>query len=73
MNPGIKLILVSLCFETWDYLYCVVFQVKFRHEVYPDNTKEASRQILLVSDIEIRDRLATSQINKFRNIYIQME
>ncbi|PSN53370.1 hypothetical protein C0J52_03803 [Blattella germanica] len=40
-------------------------KVKFRHEVYPDNTKEASRQILLVSDIEVRDRLASSQINKF--------
>ncbi|KDR16670.1 autophagy-related protein 2 homolog A-like [Zootermopsis nevadensis] len=40
-------------------------KVKFRHEVYPDNAKEASRQILLVSDVEVRDRLASSQFNKF--------
>ncbi|XP_069689778.1 autophagy-related protein 2 homolog B isoform X2 [Periplaneta americana] len=40
-------------------------KVKFRHEVYPDNAKEASRQILLVSEVEVRDRLASSQFNKF--------
>ncbi|XP_078034719.1 autophagy-related 2 isoform X1 [Augochlora pura] len=40
-------------------------KVRFQHEVYPDNTVEAARQILLISDIEIRDRLASSQINKF--------
>ncbi|GFG37838.1 hypothetical protein Cfor_03151 [Coptotermes formosanus] len=40
-------------------------KVKFRHEVYPENTKEASRQILLVSEFEVRDRLASSRINKF--------
>lgn len=39
--------------------------MKFRHEIYPDNAKEASRQILLVSEVEVRDRLASSQINKF--------
>lgn len=40
-------------------------KVRFQHEVYPDNTIEAARQILLVSEIEIRDRLASSHINKF--------
>ncbi|KAK2581702.1 hypothetical protein KPH14_002189 [Odynerus spinipes] len=40
-------------------------KVRFQHEVYPENTTEASRQILLVSEIEIRDRLASSHINKF--------
>ncbi|XP_014205961.1 autophagy-related protein 2 homolog B [Copidosoma floridanum] len=40
-------------------------KVRFQHDVYPDNTKEASRQVLLISNIEMRDRLATSQINKF--------
>ncbi|KAG7200135.1 hypothetical protein KM043_000574 [Ampulex compressa] len=40
-------------------------KVRFQHEVYPENTAEASRQILLVSEIEIRDRLASSHINKF--------
>ncbi|KAF7991887.1 hypothetical protein HCN44_010688 [Aphidius gifuensis] len=40
-------------------------KVKFQHETYPDNTPEASRQVLLISEIEIRDRLASSHINKF--------
>lgn len=44
-------------------------KVKFRHEVYPENTKEASRQILLVSEFEVRDRLASSRINKFLYLY----
>ncbi|KAB0799030.1 hypothetical protein PPYR_06910 [Photinus pyralis] len=40
-------------------------KVRFQHEVYPENTSQASRQVLLVSELEIRDRLASSQINKF--------
>lgn len=40
-------------------------KVRFQHEIYPENTAEAARQILLVSEIEIRDRLASSHINKF--------
>ncbi|XP_015584958.1 autophagy-related protein 2 homolog B [Cephus cinctus] len=40
-------------------------KVRFQHEVYPENTIEASRQVLLVSEIEIRDRLASSHLNKF--------
>ncbi|KAK6635316.1 hypothetical protein RUM44_000567 [Polyplax serrata] len=40
-------------------------KVRFQHEVYPDNTTEASRQVLLIQDVELRDRLATSTINKF--------
>ncbi|XP_031843330.1 autophagy-related 2 [Nomia melanderi] len=40
-------------------------KVRFQHEVYPDNTIEAARQILLISEIEIRDRLGSSHINKF--------
>lgn len=40
-------------------------KVRFQHEVYPDNTAEASRQVLLVNEIEIRDRLESSHINKF--------
>nr|CAI5847822.1 unnamed protein product [Callosobruchus analis] len=40
-------------------------KVRFQHEVYPETTKEASRQVLIVSEVEIRDRLESSQINKF--------
>ncbi|KOC64737.1 Autophagy-related protein 2 like protein B [Habropoda laboriosa] len=45
-------------------------KVRFQHEVYPENTAEAARQILLVNEIEIRDRLASSHINKFLYQYI---
>nr|XP_018917848.1 PREDICTED: autophagy-related protein 2 homolog B isoform X1 [Bemisia tabaci] len=40
-------------------------KIRFQHEVYPDDTVEAKRQILLVKEVEIRDRLASSRINKF--------
>ncbi|KAE8748880.1 hypothetical protein FOCC_FOCC004474 [Frankliniella occidentalis] len=40
-------------------------KVRFQHEVYPENTTEASRQVLLIQEIEVRDRLASSEINKF--------
>ncbi|CAG9820878.1 unnamed protein product [Phaedon cochleariae] len=40
-------------------------KVRFQHEVYPETTTQASRQILIISDVEIIDRLETSQINKF--------
>ncbi|XP_043255081.1 autophagy-related protein 2 homolog A [Colletes gigas] len=40
-------------------------KVRFQHEIYPENTEKAARQILLISEIEIRDRLASSHINKF--------
>jgi len=40
-------------------------QIRIQHEVYPDNTLQASRQVLIINDVEIRDRLALSKINKF--------
>lgn len=40
-------------------------KLRFQHELYPDFTKHASRQILIISEIEIRDRLESSEINKF--------
>ncbi|XP_066263102.1 autophagy-related protein 2 homolog B [Euwallacea similis] len=40
-------------------------KVRFSHEVYPDTSKQASRQVLSVFNVEVRDRLASSQINKF--------
>ena len=39
--------------------------MRFQHEVYPQTTTQASRQVLTVGEIEIRDRLAHSHINKF--------
>uniref|UniRef100_A0A7G3AGM6 Autophagy-related protein 2 n=1 Tax=Lutzomyia longipalpis TaxID=7200 RepID=A0A7G3AGM6_LUTLO len=40
-------------------------KVRFSHEVYPSDREQASRQVLLVSDMEIKDKLAVSNINKF--------
>lgn len=42
-----------------------MLKVRFQHEVYPDNTTQASRQVLLIHEVDIRDRLAVSKINKF--------
>ncbi|KAL7992660.1 hypothetical protein Chor_016916 [Crotalus horridus] len=56
--------------------------VKFQHEVYPSGEQECelsileqpvSRQIFMVQDLEIRDRLATSQMNKFLYLYCSKE
>ncbi|XP_025028955.1 autophagy-related protein 2 homolog B isoform X1 [Python bivittatus] len=57
-------------------------KVKFQHEVYPTGEPECelsileqpvSRQIFMVQDLEIRDRLATSQMNKFLYLYCSKE
>ncbi|XP_022329168.2 autophagy-related protein 2 homolog B-like [Crassostrea virginica] len=40
-------------------------KVRFQHEKYPSHTEQASRQVLIISDAEIRDRLMDSKINKF--------
>ncbi|KAI8514937.1 Autophagy protein [Branchiostoma belcheri] len=40
-------------------------KVRLQHEVFPEDTEQASRQVLIITELEIRDRLASSQINKF--------
>uniref|UniRef100_A0A1E1X490 Autophagy-related protein 2 n=1 Tax=Amblyomma aureolatum TaxID=187763 RepID=A0A1E1X490_9ACAR len=40
-------------------------KIRFQHEVYPEDKYHASRQVLLIQDVEVRDRLASSRINKF--------
>lgn len=40
-------------------------KVRFQYEIYPDTTKQASRQILSISEVEVRDRLESSEINTF--------
>lgn len=40
-------------------------KVRFSHEEYPQTTKQSSRQVLLISEVEIRDRVEISNINKF--------
>ena len=41
------------------------FQIRLQYDEYPEHTEQASRLVVLVQDVEIRDRLAHSQINKF--------
>ncbi|KAL3285630.1 hypothetical protein HHI36_000162 [Cryptolaemus montrouzieri] len=40
-------------------------KVRFQHEIYPETAYHASRQVLLISELEIRDVLANSEFNKF--------
>ncbi|XP_055954080.1 autophagy-related protein 2 homolog B-like [Argiope bruennichi] len=40
-------------------------KMKFERDVYPEDNEYASRYVLLVEDIEIRDKLKSSNINKF--------
>ncbi|XP_041070018.1 autophagy-related protein 2 homolog B-like isoform X3 [Carcharodon carcharias] len=57
-------------------------KVKFQHEVYPQTDYDVdpgstehpiSRQVFIVQDLEIRDRLASSQMNKFLYLYSSKE
>lgn len=48
-----------------NFKFIGIQKVRFIHEVYPEDTFQASRQVLTIGDIEIRDRLAESHINKF--------
>ncbi|XP_037551290.1 autophagy-related protein 2 homolog B [Nematolebias whitei] len=56
-------------------------KVRFQHEVYPQSPvalrptvdQPASRQVFVVQDLEIRDRLAASQMNKFLYLYSSKE
>ncbi|XP_050420614.1 autophagy-related protein 2 homolog B isoform X2 [Adelges cooleyi] len=44
-------------------------KVRFQQEIYPPSTKQAMRQVVLIQDLEIRDKLASSNINKFLYLY----
>lgn len=46
-----------------------ISKLRFSHETYPLQTEHASRQVLLIKEIEIRDKLRVSAINKF--LYLQ--
>ncbi|XP_077394186.1 autophagy-related protein 2 homolog B isoform X2 [Festucalex cinctus] len=56
-------------------------KVRFQHEVYPHDQEASgspadqpvSRQVFVVQDLEIRDRLASSQMNKFLYLYSSKE
>lgn len=58
-----------------------LFKVRFQHDVYPQARgasgpaadQPVSRQVFVVQDLEIRDRLAASQMNKFLYLYSSKE
>ena len=50
-------------------LEIVLSKVSAQHEVYPGESREASRQILLMKSFEIRDKLESSDINKLLHLY----
>lgn len=39
-------------------------QVRLQYETYPSECEQSARLVLLIGDVEIRDRLADSHINK---------
>ncbi len=39
-------------------------QVRMQHETYPSSYEQSSRLVVLVGDVEVRDRLTDSHINK---------
>lgn len=41
----------------------IVNKVKFIHETYPANTEQASRQVLILTDLILQDRVRASSIN----------
>ena len=47
-----------------------VLQLRMQHEVYPEDQKQSTRFVLLVREIELVDRLAASQLNKFLSQYV---
>ena len=44
-------------------------KISLQHEIYPSSSTQSSRQIAIVKSFEIRDRLATSDINKLLHLY----
>lgn len=58
-----------------------LFKVRFQHDVYPQAQgasgpaadQPVSRQVFVVQRLEIRDRLAASQMNKFLYLYSSKE
>lgn len=58
-----KLFLATTAHSIHVCLY--LMQLRLQHETYPKNTEQSSQLTLLINDLEIRDRLAQSQINKF--------
>jgi len=67
VRDGCRLLVLKLCTlrQAKDNISTYFVQIRLQYEDYPEHTEQASRLVVLVQDVEIRDRLAHSQINKF--------
>lgn len=65
--------LFSLCLINFGiyFITAVIFveQMKFQHEIYPESTEQASRLVVVINNVEIRDRLVSSPFNKMLYLY----
>ncbi|TRY61083.1 hypothetical protein TCAL_14969 [Tigriopus californicus] len=50
-------------------LELAILRIQFVHEMYPEHCREVSRQVLVIPILEIRDRMAASDINKLLHLY----
>ena len=59
----------NIPYSTIAFIFIVYFftylQVRMLHETYPANCEQVSRQVLLIHDVEVLDRLSSSPYNKF--------
>ncbi len=45
-------------------MFAVCFQLRIQHERYPGDSEQAARLVVLVNEVEVRDLLRHSSINK---------
>ena len=46
-----------------------ITKLRYRHCIYGDNEVQALRQVLIVQEVEVRDRLSSSNVNQFLYLY----
>ena len=44
--------------------YSYLFQLRVQHETYPPSYEQVCRVVVLIGEVEVRDKLANSEINK---------
>ena len=55
--------------KTDQLLEVFLSKISAQHELYPDTAREASRQILIINNFEVRDKIESSDINKLLHLY----
>ena len=55
--------------KTDQLLEIFLSKISAQHELYPDTAREASRQILIINNFEVRDKIESSDINKLLHLY----